>query len=197
MSVHANELWNNYMWADECMHSTPIRHLGYALIRHVGCTLVAPLGYTEASFRLCCLDKCKHTNKWNVPYMGNRTWIWVLALARCMGHALVWLCLISVSPWTFQFQEAQVQNIGQVGCLPPFHLYVCPNLLAVETCPVSVYCETDSASGKLHLSFCTLLHLNTFLLRHDKIKNFMIKFSALFLLIWCRKVSYVFYVFMH
>jgi hypothetical protein len=63
MSVHANELWNNYMRAYECMHSTPIRHLGYALIRHVGCTSVAPLSYIEASFRLCCLDKHKHTNK--------------------------------------------------------------------------------------------------------------------------------------
>jgi hypothetical protein len=47
--------------------------------------------------------------------------------------------------------------------------------------------EGHPTSGKLHLSFHTLLHLNTFLPRHDKIKNFMIGFSALFLLILMQK----------
>ena len=50
MSVCANELWNNYVQAYEHMHLAPTRHLGYASIRHVSCALVAPLGYTEASF---------------------------------------------------------------------------------------------------------------------------------------------------
>jgi hypothetical protein len=63
MSVHANELWNNYMQAYECMCLMPIRHVGYALIRHVVCASVAPLGCTEALFWLCRLDKCKCTNK--------------------------------------------------------------------------------------------------------------------------------------
>jgi hypothetical protein len=35
-------------------------------------------------------------------------------------------------------------------------------------------------SGKLHLSFLTLSHLNDFWLRHDKIKYFIITFSVLF-----------------
>jgi hypothetical protein len=63
MSVHANELWNDYVWVYEHMHLAPTRHLGYALIRHIGCTLVAPLSYTKVSFQLCHLDKCKCTNK--------------------------------------------------------------------------------------------------------------------------------------
>jgi hypothetical protein len=83
----------------------PVRHLGYISIRHIGCTSVAPLGHTEVSFQLCHLDKCKHTNKWNVPYMGDWTWIWVLALVQCMSHALARLHLICMSPWTFQIQQ--------------------------------------------------------------------------------------------
>jgi hypothetical protein len=62
MSMHANELWG-YVWAYEHMCLVPTRHLGYTLIKHVSCTLVAPLSYTKVSFWLCCLDKLKHTNK--------------------------------------------------------------------------------------------------------------------------------------
>jgi hypothetical protein len=63
MSVHANELWNDYVWAYEHMCLAPIRHLSYASIRCISYTSVAPLGYTEVLFQLCCLDKCKCTDK--------------------------------------------------------------------------------------------------------------------------------------
>jgi hypothetical protein len=63
MSVCANELWNNYVQVYEHIRLMPTRHLGYASIRCVGCTLVAPLGYTKVLFWLCRLDKHKHTNK--------------------------------------------------------------------------------------------------------------------------------------
>jgi hypothetical protein len=40
----ANELRNNYVQVYEHMHLAPARHLGYASIRHIDCTSVAPLG---------------------------------------------------------------------------------------------------------------------------------------------------------
>jgi hypothetical protein len=43
--------------------------------------------------------------------------------------------------------------------------------------------DEGRASGKLHLSFLTLSHLNDFWLRHDKIKYFIMAFSVIFLLI--------------
>jgi hypothetical protein len=63
MSMRANELWNNYVRVYEHMCLMPIRHLGYTPIRCVSCASVAPLSYTKVLFRLCHLDKRKHTNK--------------------------------------------------------------------------------------------------------------------------------------
>ena len=50
------------------------------------------------------------------------------------------------------------------------------------------------ASGKHHLSFHTFSHLNNFLLRCNKIKDFMTAFPVLFLLISCRIYLKKFYV---
>jgi len=48
----------------------------------------------------------------------------------------------------------------------------------------------------LFAPYCTLLHLNTFVLRHDKIKNFMVAFSTLFFAHLMLKSFNFFYVFM-
>jgi hypothetical protein len=88
---------------------------------------------------------------------------------------------------TADWCDSERRNIGQILYSPPFEFNVGDEGSTGDWGTFEldgVPCQGRLPSGKLHLSFCTLLlHLNTFLLRRDKIKNFMIGFSALFLLI--------------
>jgi len=136
-------------------------------------------------------DVIAKTNSFGIPkseklmkLLRNGIKIGRLNFALITAHAKLGIYFRRVGETLIQPKKGTTESTLNIHC---FKIMGDPSTTKRMVCRRNI--DSTHSSEKNHLSFHTFSHLNNFLLRCDKIKDFMTAFSVLFLLISCRIFS--------